>query len=258
MLKVATFNANSIRVRLGIILDWLAMTETDVLMVQETKAQDKDFPADAFTDAGYRVAFKGQKSYNGVAIISKSEPSGVECGFDDDGPADEARLIRVKINGITFINSYVPQGTAVDDPRFQYKLEWFARLKCLFEKCYKPDDSLIWAGDLNVAPLPIDVYDPERLAGSVCFHPDEHKALQSVLDWGFTDLFRKHVSEGGQYSFWDYRMRGALSRNLGWRLDHILATKPLAGKSKDSFIDRAPRALEKPSDHTFLVAEFDL
>ena len=258
MFKAATFNANSLRARLDIVLAWLSEHSPDVLTIQETKAQDVDFPAEQIEAAGYHVAFKGQKSYNGVAIISKEEPKDVSFGFDDGGPADEARLIRADVAGIKIVNTYVPQGTAVDDPRFQYKLEWFARMKALFEKEYSPDEPLLWMGDLNVAPLDSDVHDPKKLEGSVCFHPDEKAALKSVCEWGLEDVFRKHCSDEGQFTFWDYRVRGGLSRNVGWRLDHILATAPLAAKSVASYIDKEPRRKERPSDHTFLIAEFDL
>jgi exodeoxyribonuclease-3 len=258
MFKAATFNANSIRSRLPIILAWLEKNAPDVLCVQETKVQDPDFPIEAFRDAGYHVVFKGEKSYNGVAIISRREPAEVSFGLNDGGPADEARLAAAKIGPLNVVNTYVPQGTAVGDPRFQYKLEWFARLRRLLDARFTPRAPLVWMGDLNVAPEPIDVYDPAHLAGSVCFHPDEQAALKSVMEWGFIDVFRKHCGEGGQFTFWDYRIVNSVKRNIGWRLDHILATKPLAAKSTAAWIDREPRLLPKPSDHTFLVAEFDL
>ena len=152
----------------------------------------------------------------------------------------------------------MPQGTAVDSPKFRYKLDWFARVGRFFEKHFTPDVPLVWCGDLNVALGPADVYDPKRFAGGVCFHPDEQAALGRVMEWGFVDVFRKHCRDEGQFTFWDYRLRDGLKRNLGWRLDYILATKPLAEKSTSAWIDRGPRALPKPSDHTFLVAEFDI
>lgn len=256
MFKFATFNANSIRSRLPIILEWLKSQTPDALCVQETKCQDVDFPKDAFASAGWHVVYKGEKSYNGVAIISREEPADVRFGFDG-GEGEEARLIRARIAGIDILNSYVPQGTAVDSPRFQYKLEWFKRLRGLLETEYSPQKPLIWTGDLNVAPEAIDVYDAVRLDGSVCFHPLERAALKEVMSWGLVDVFRKHNADAGHYTFWDYRMRGSLSRNLGWRLDHIMATAPLAARSTASYVDREPRQAERPSDHTFLVAEFE-
>jgi exodeoxyribonuclease-3 len=258
MFKIATFNANSIRARLPIVIPWLEENAPDVLAIQETKVQDKDFPSADFEAAGWHVIFKGEKSYNGVAIVSRPEPMEVDFGFDDGGPADETRLARAKIGPVNVVNTYVPQGTAVDSPRFQYKLEWFARLKRLFSDNYTPESLLVWVGDLNVAPEPIDVYDAKKLDGSVCYHPDERKALGSVREWGFVDVFRKHCPDEGQYSFWDYRIPNSVKRNIGWRLDHILATEPLAAASKSALVDREPRLLPRPSDHTFVVAEFDV
>ncbi len=239
-----------------IILEWLKTHQPDILCVQETKVQDVDFPAVAFDNIGYEYVFKGQKSYNGVAIFSKTPIKNVQLGLADD-PTDQPRLIRAKINKLNIINTYIPQGESPDSEKYQYKLQWFKRLRVLFEKNYKPTDHVIWLGDLNVAPLPIDVYDPENLLGSVCFCPEVTKALDHVIQWGFTDVFRKHCPSPGQYTFWDYRMRGSFKRNLGWRLDHIMATKPLARKCTACYIDKEPRVAERPSDHTPIIAEFD-
>ena len=258
MLKIATFNANSVRSRLEVILVWIAQHKPDILCIQETKCQDVDFPKAAFEAEGLHVIFRGEKSYNGVAIVSRAEAQDVAFGFDDGGPRDEARLVRAQIGGVDVVNTYVPQGQEVDSPVFRYKIEWFGRLRRLFEKEYSPGKPLVWCGDLNVAPEEIDVYDPKHLAGSVCFHPDERAALANVMKWGLVDVFRKQNSEGGQFTFWDYRIANSVKRNLGWRLDHIMATQPLADKSVKSYIDRGPRLGDKPSDHTFLVAEFQL
>ena len=258
-MRIASFNANSIRSRLDIILSWIAEHECDALCVQETKVTDQDFPADAIAQAGYHCAFTGQKSYNGVAIITKGEPAQVKIGLGKDDYDQEARAIRMMVNGITIVNTYVPQGTAPDSPRFQYKLDWIAAMPDYFGADFTPDDPIVWAGDFNVAPEPIDVYDPEGLAGSVCYHPDEHAALERAKQWGFVDLFRKHhPGEENQYTFWDYRIPNGFKRRMGWRLDHIWATAPLARKCTDCWIDKAPRQAEKPSDHTVIVADFDL
>lgn len=257
MLRVATYNANSIRARLDATLAWIAENEPDILALQETKVQDADFPVDAFKDAGYHVVFRGEKSYNGVAVISREEPRDTAFGFDDGGPPDEARLVRAVIGEVSIVNTYVPQGRAVDDPLFRYKLHWFERLGVLFEREYTPETPLIWLGDLNVAPRAEDVYDAVRLDGAVGFHPDERKALAALVEWGLTDVFRKHCGEGGQFTFWDYRIPQSVKRNLGWRLDHILATAPLASRSVNAWIDRDARLKPRPSDHTFLVAEFE-
>ncbi len=255
-MKVASFNVNSLRARLPIVLPWLAENKPDVLCVQETKVQDVDFPAEAFDKAGYNYVFKGQKSYNGVAIFSRGKITNVKFGFDSE-PKDAARLVKAEINGIAIVNTYIPQGYLPESEKFEYKLKWFNRLLRFFKKNFKPTEPVLWTGDFNVAPEPIDVYDPERLLGHVCFHPEARKALKGVLQWGFTDVFRMHCSKAGQYTFWDYRERGSVKRNLGWRLDHIMATKPLAEKCTGCYIDKRPRLAEKPSDHTPIVAEFD-
>jgi exodeoxyribonuclease-3 len=256
--KVATFNANGIRARLPSVLEWLARESPDVLGIQETKVQDADFPADAFRDAGYHVVFRGQKAHAGVALVSKDEPTLVAYGLDDGGEPDEPRLIRAVIRDVSFVNTYVPQGRSMDSPHFQYKLEWFARLRKWFDRHDAPEEPLLWMGDLNVAPDPIDVHDPKRLAKHVDFHPDAREALQRVKDWGFVDVFRSHCPEPGQYTYWDYRIRTALEHNRGWRIDHIWSTQPLAAKSTGAWIDVDARRGERPSDHTYLVAEFTL
>jgi exodeoxyribonuclease-3 len=258
-LKIATFNANSIRARQGIILDWLAAESPDVLCVQETKVQDADFPSDAYRAAGYASAFIGQKSYNGVAMLSRAPLDNVMRGLGDGAEEPEqARLIAGACRGVPIVNTYVPQGFEPGTDKFTYKLEWLQRLESFFTKHFSPDKPLIWTGDFNIAPAPQDVYDPDKMRGSCGFHPDEHAALERLRAWGFTDIFRKFVPEAQQYTFWDYRLRGGLSRNLGWRIDHIWATAPLAEQAARAWIDTAPRKLEKPSDHTFLIAEFDI
>lgn len=255
-MKVASFNVNSLRARLPIVLGWLGECQPDVLCVQETKVQDTDFPVDAFKESGYVYAFKGQKSYNGVAIFSRSEMENIKFGFDDE-PRDQARLIKAEINGIVVVNTYVPQGYLPESEKFEYKLNWFERLLKYFDKNFRPTDPVLWVGDFNIAPEPIDVYDPAGLLGHVCFHPEAHKALDKVMRWGFVDVFRMHCSEAGRYTFWDYRLRNSVERNLGWRLDHIMATQPLAQTSTACYIDKNVRLAERPSDHTPIVAEFD-
>jgi len=255
-MKIASFNVNSLRVRLPIVLQWLTDHQPEVLCLQETKVQDGDFPADAFEKTGYEYVFKGQKSYNGVAVFSKTEMKSVVFGFDDE-PRDQPRLIKAEIDGIVVVNTYVPQGYSPESEKFQYKLKWFDRLLELFDKNFKPADSIVWVGDFNVAPEPIDVYDPESLLGHVCFCSEVTMALNKVLQWGFIDVFRMHCKEPGQYTFWDYRAANSFKRNFGWRLDHIMATKPLAGKCTACYIDTQPRTAQRPSDHTPIVAEFD-
>jgi len=255
---VATFNANSIRTRMPAILQWLEKVSPDVVCIQETKVQDVDFPAAPIEEAGYHVAFKGQKAHAGVAIISREPLTDVAVGIDDGGEPDEARLIRGKIGNVSIINTYVPQGRAVDSPHFEYKLEWFARLRALLERHYTPADNVLWLGDFNVATDPIDVHDPKRLEKHVDYHPLAREALQKVKEWGWTDLFRQHNPDGGQYTYYDYRVRNAVERGVGWRIDHIWGTQSMTEKCVRSWIDVEPRKGEKPSDHTFLVAEIAL
>lgn len=256
-MKIATFNVNSIRARLPIITDWIEQNKPDALCVQETKVQDHEFPVEPFTQIGYNCAFKGEKSYNGVALLSPHEIQNPIFGFDEE-PKDQPRLLTAKIQNLNIVNTYVPQGFEPTSTKFVYKLQWFERLKKYFQTHYKPTDPLVWLGDFNIAPEARDLYDPVRLLGTVCYHPDVQKALQNVMKWGFTDLFRKFCDEPGQYTFWDYRLPGSFKHNLGWRLDHIMATEPVAEKCTACCIDKQPRAADRPSDHTPLIAELNL
>jgi len=255
-MKIASFNVNSIRARLPIVTEWLKANRPDVLAMQETKVQDESFPTAAFEEIGYACAFRGQKSYNGVAFAARHEIRDVAFGLPDE-PRDEARLIAASIQGITLVNTYVPQGHLPESERFQYKLDWFRRLLEYFQANCEPTAPILWMGDLNVAPLPIDVYDPVALLGHVCYHPAVHEALARIMEWGFTDVFRRHCQEAGQYTFWDYRAGNAVRHNRGWRLDHLMATGPLAERSVTCTIDKLPRTAQRPSDHTPIVVEFD-
>lgn len=256
-MKIATFNANSIRSRVNIVLDWLTENKPDVLAVQETKAQDSDFPVDAFADSGYEIIFKGQKRYNGVALFSSTGAENISFGLDDE-PSDEPRLIGATIKDVHFVNTYIPQGTSPESDRFTYKLDWFKRLKKYFQARFKPTEKVIWLGDLNVAMEPRDVHNAEQVFGSVCYCPEAIAAIKDVMDFGFTDTFRMHNQLDGQYTFWDYRIPNGFKRNMGWRLDYIMATEAMAKKCVSCIVDKTPRELLKPSDHTFLVAEFDI
>ena len=255
-MKIATFNANSIRSRLGIILEWLARNRPDVLAIQETKVVDPDFPALAFVEAGYNVVFRGEKSYNGVALITAAKPSEVRFGLDDSESPDESRLVSARVGSVHVVNTYVPQGREITHPMYPYKLRWFRRLKEYFDRHFTPKQKVVWLGDLNVAPDPKDVHNPGEQADHVCFHEAVQKAFADTLSWGFVDVFRQHNPGPGQFSFFDYRTIHAVERRMGWRVDHILATLGLARLSTGSWIDLEPRRKEKPSDHTFVVAEF--
>jgi exodeoxyribonuclease-3 len=257
MMKFSTFNTNSIRARLPIIADWLYRESPDVLCIQETKVQDKDFPTGPFEKAGYQALYRGQKSYNGVAIISKLPASQPQFNLYRR-EEEEARFISAWISNIPIINVYVPQGYEVGTEKFEYKLHWMRALLDYMKRNFDPDFPLLLAGDFNVALEPIDVFNPEEFRGKVAFHPDEQAILWEFLNWGLVDIFRKHQPEGGHYTFWDYRIPNSFKRNLGWRIDYILATPPIAEKSQRVWIDTQPRSWEKPSDHTFLSAEFQI
>jgi exodeoxyribonuclease-3 len=254
-MKIATFNANSIRARLNSVLAWMRKESPAVLCLQETKVPDKDFPAEAFEDMHYHTVFRGEKSYNGVAIVSKEPVGDVRIGFDEHG-SEGTRLITARIHNVPIVNTYVPQGFHPLSKKFREKLDWLQRLYDYFNKHFQPDKPLLWVGDYNVAPESADVYDPAHLEGQVGFHPDERAALQRFRQWGFIDVFRLHQPGPGHYTFWDYRSKNAVTRNLGWRVDHIWATRPLAEKSTRAWIDMEPRRGERPSDHTIVAAEF--
>jgi exodeoxyribonuclease III len=256
--KLATFNVNGVRSRQAVLLAWVAQNMPDALCLQEIKCQEPDFPVGPFAGLGYVASIFGQKSFNGVAILTREEPQEVLRGFGDGGPDEEARLIAVKVNGIWVVNTYVPQGRDPEHPKFQVKLGFFERLGRWLDGRFSPQTPLVWTGDINVAPEDIDVFSPERMKGKIGFHPDERKALEDVKAWGLTDLFRKHHPEEKQFTFWDYRLPQSFARNLGWRLDHILATEPLARISTDCRADPEPRGAETPSDHTPVWAEFEL
>ncbi len=260
MFTIATYNTNSIRARLHIIKKYIEDIHPDCLCLQETKVVDEQFPKEFFLEQKYNVIFKGQKAYNGVAIASPHKIENVIFGFEDgeDREEDLTRLIRCKIKGISIINSYVPQGRDIEHEQYQIKLNWFKRLKRLFEQKYKKELPIIWCGDMNVAPTELDVYEPEKKLDHVCFHEAVRRAFLDVVSWGFIDIFRKFHPEPEQFSFFDYRIRGAVKRKLGWRIDHILVTKNLADKAIDAKIDLKYRLLQKPSDHTFVRALFDL
>ena len=255
-MKIATFNANSIRARLSIVLDWLKSEKPDLLSVQETKAQDADFPKEAIESAGWHVIFRGQKSYNGVAVISKEPLKKVRDRLYPDEPEEDARFLETEIDGVRIFNTYIPQGFEIDSPKYQKKLKYYKDITAYFRKNLKPETPALWMGDLNVAPTEIDLARPKENQDHVCFHIDARNALKNAMEGMWTDLFREKEKGPGHYTFWDFRHVTALEKNLGWRIDHILGTKTMVSRLKKIWIDKEPRKLEKPSDHTFLVAEF--
>jgi len=256
--KIATYNVNSIRSRLHIILPWLESAKPAVLCMQETKTEDPLFPVSEFEALGYHAIFKGSKKGSGVAIVTTMKPDQVVYGMED-GQGDEDRLITASLSGIIVMNAYVPQGFKMEASQFAYKLAWFQRFYDYLSRNFDPRQKLILCGDLNIAREGIDVHNPKRILGHVDFNPVVWKEFDRIRDWGFIDIFRKHhPGEPNQYTFFDYRAPRTVEKGLGWRVDHILATKPLAEHSVGCSIDMNPRLAEKPSDHTVLHAEFKI
>lgn len=252
--SLATFNVNGVRARLPLLLDWLQDRAPEVACLQETKVPDDGFPAEAFQELGYHASFHGQKSFNGVAILSKDQPGEVLTGLGDGD--EQARVVAVELPQAWVVNLYVPQGREVGHEAFAYKLKFLARVRAWLEEHFKPGQPLVVTGDMNVAPTDLDVFDPKRMAGKVSCTPEERQALEAIKGWGLTDLFRQHHPEDKQFTFWDYRLPQAFKRDLGWRIDLVLATKPLAKACEDCLVDTEPRGREKPSDHTPVVARF--
>lgn len=255
-MKIATYNANSVRSRLPGILDWMDRNNPDILCLQETKVRDDEFPVEPFLDKGYQLIFHGQKQYNGVAIISRHPIEEPQIGLPGD-PLQEARFISARIGPFLIVNTYIPQGRERASEQFAYKLEWLRLLGRYFKDTLTPEDRLVWTGDMNVAMDNRDVYDPDRLWGHVCFNEEVQRAFGEIMKTGLTDLFRRFHEEGGHYTFWDYMIPNGLKRNMGWRLDYIIADPITAQFCKSCRIDTNARKETKPSDHTYVTAEFD-
>ena len=255
-MKIATYNVNSIRRRLPLVIDWLTRQQPDVMCLQETKVQDQDFPEAAFQDIGYQATFRGMKGYNGVATITRQKPEHVIHGLHDGADNEEVRILQTVIKGIPVINTYVPQGYAINSDKYIFKLAWLQRLHRYFKEHLDAGKPAIWLGDLNVAPEPIDVYHADRRVNDVDFHIDARNAYKETVAWGFIDTFRKLHPERVQYTYWDY-FRNAYGNNWGWRIDHILATAPLASHCVETDVDVSPREAAAASDHTVVWARLD-
>ncbi len=238
------------------VLDWLAENEPDVLVIQETKCEDAKFPALDFEESGYSIAFHGQKSYNGVAIASRIPLTNVRTGFGDPSFPEDCRLMVAEMGPWTIVNTYVPNGTAVNSEKFAYKLRWLERFKILAAQLVKSNPKTVWAGDINIAPTPDDVYESPRHLGGVGHHPEEFKRLDEIREVGLVDLYRTLHPGPGHYTYWDFYIPNAVQRNLGWRIDHIYVPPALVDQCEKCWVDKEPRLKEKPSDHTFVVADF--
>lgn len=253
--KVATWNVNSIRKRMGRVLAWLDEHAPDVLCLQETKVEDEAFPREELAGRGYEIAIYGQKSYNGVAILSRQPIADVACGLGVHAEDGEARLIAGTTAGVRVISAYFPNGREVGSVHYERKLAWMAALREAVARAHTPQDSILLCGDFNVAPEDIDVHDPVAWAGkNLCSEP-ERAALRDLAAWGFSDLFRCLQKDGGFYSWWDYRMLG-FPKNRGLRIDHIFATEPLRERCESVVIDREARKGKLPSDHAPVIATF--
>lgn len=255
-MKLATWNVNSLRVRLPQLLEWLGRQRPDVVCLQETKLADADFPAEAILAAGYHAVFSGQKTYNGVAILGKHPPGQVASaipGFPDP----QKRVLAATVDGVRVICIYAPNGESVGSEKYRYKLEWLAALEKWLGQELAQHPRLALLGDYNIAPEERDVYDPELWQGRILFSPPERAAFRQLLKLGLADSFRLFDQPQGSFTWWDYRMN-AFRRNMGLRIDHILLSAELAGGCASCLIHKDMRGLERPSDHAPLVAEVEI
>ena len=256
-MKIATWNVNSINVRMPQLLGWLDRTNVDVVCFQETKTIDENFPLDDLQNAGYEAAFMGQKSYNGVAIISKFPISDVQKNYLDDDDEAPKRLIAATINGVRIVNTYIPNGSELWSDKFYFKLEWLQRLRRFFDDTCDENKNVLLCGDFNVGPDELAVWSVPMWEGKIHFSKTERAAIHHVKQWGFVDVFRKMNGDAQEFSWWNYR-EGAWQRNRGLRIDHIWTSRSLADKCVGCWIDKQPRGLERPSDHAPVVAEFKI
>ena len=256
MFKIATWNVNSLRVRHPHVLDWLESERPDVLAIQETKVTDDAFPVEEFTDIGYQAMYSGQKTYNGVATISLTTADIITTEFPDYTDPQK-RILGTLINDIYMLNLYVPNGSEINSEKYKYKLDWLSHLQNHTNDILKIFKHCILLGDFNIAPADEDVHDPEEWAGKILCSDNEREALSSLTNVGLKDCYRIFNQEKNMFSWWDYRAAG-FRRNRGLRIDLILASLSLSDHCQKCDIDIAPRKLERPSDHTPVVAEFNI
>lgn len=257
-MKIAAWNVNSLKVRLPHVLDWLAAEKPDALCLQETKTEDKGFPFTELEAAGYRAEHNGQKTYNGVAILVRADLAAAEVqrdipGFDDP----QKRIIAATVGDVRLVCAYFPNGSEVGSEKYEYKLRWLRALTDWLKDELTRHPRLALLGDYNIAPEDRDVHDPAAWKDKILCSAPERNAFRELLDLGLTDAFRLFEQPEQSFSWWDYRAAG-FRRNLGLRIDHILLSAPLAQGCKSCTVDKAPRKLERPSDHAPVVAEIAL
>jgi exodeoxyribonuclease-3 len=253
--KVASWNINSLRKRQDRLFEWLEQIKPDVVCLQETKCPDDQFPVLALQAAGYHSAYHGEKSYNGVAILSKTEPREVRASLCDEVVDPQARVISAKIDNVRVYSIYAPNGQAVGSPAYEYKLQWYRRLRDCLTRA--GDVDLVVCGDFNVAPEDIDTHDPQLWRGAIMCSDGERAAFQELCGIGLIDTLRLHHNEAGMFTWWDYRML-SFQKNRGLRIDAVLTSKSLAEKCAASGIDRGLRKGKDPSDHAPIWAEFTI
>jgi exodeoxyribonuclease III len=253
-MKMATWNVNSLNVRLAHVSDWLSEHRPDVLCLQETKLEDIKFPFEYFREQGYNAIHNGQKTYNGVAILSPHPIEEIQMNIPDFQD-EQKRVIAANIKGLRIVCAYIPNGQDLLSDKYSYKLKWLEAFIGWIKRELENNPQLAILGDYNIAPQDIDCHDPVAWQGQVLVSPAERQAFQDLLDLGLSDIFRNFFPNEVQYSWWDYRM-AAFRRNLGMRIDHILVSPELLARATTSYIDKAPRQLERPSDHTPVVMEF--
>ncbi|MDQ1357406.1 MAG: exodeoxyribonuclease [Acidimicrobiaceae bacterium] len=254
-MRIATWNVNSLKVRMGRVEEWLTYAQPDVCCLQETKLSDAAFPHMAFSALGYESAHHGSGQWNGVAILSRVGLDNVVEGFSEGLEADEdTRLLTATCGGVVVSSVYVPNGRALDAPHFQYKLSWFKRLRDHLDRVADPDRLVAVCGDFNVAPEDRDVWDPAAFVGSTHVSVEERDALASLEEWGLEDAFRRRYQEDRLYTYWDYRA-GDFHEHRGMRIDLILVSKPLADTVTWAIVDRNARKGKLPSDHAPLLID---
>jgi exodeoxyribonuclease III len=254
VVKIATWNINSIRVRLDAVLDWLEKHKPDVVLFQETKVPDQEFPVDDFGDLGYDAVFHGQRAYNGVAILAKDELEDVRKGLPSDEREADRRLISARIGGVRFVSAYVPHGQSLSSEMYPVKLDWLTRLGSSLELFGAPSEPVVIGGDFNVAPEDIDVWNVQAMEGGTHVSPPEREALRGVLSRGVHDAYREKYPDQRQFTWWDYRS-GSFHRDAGLRIDLFLVTQPILDRTARVWVDVETRAAEKSSDHAPVFLE---